>query len=198
VAPDLATWQRVSVHRDCHIQFQRALYSAPFTLVGKTLWLRASDGAVALYDELRHVATHARAQRPGERRTLRDHLPPQAQAFFAHDRAWCLAQAAQAGPSCALLVEWLLADRIQERLRAAQGVIELGKRYGLARLEASCERALMHDSPFYRTVKTVLAAGADQQRAAPPETPAGYAQARFARDAASLFSPPNPQLELLH
>jgi transposase len=90
VAPDLGTWHRVAVHRDCHVQFERVLYSAPFTLAGKTLWLRATDAAVALYDELRHVVTHPRGRRPGERLTVRDHLPPQAQAFFAHDRAWCV------------------------------------------------------------------------------------------------------------
>lgn len=35
------------------------LYSAPFTLVGKLLWLRATDAAVALFEDYRHVATHA-------------------------------------------------------------------------------------------------------------------------------------------
>jgi hypothetical protein len=44
----------------------------------------------------------------------------------------------------------------------------------------------------------VLATGADQQVAAPSETPAGYATARFARDAASLFACIHPQLDLLH
>ena len=29
IAPDLGTWHRVSVHRDCHVQFARALYSGP-------------------------------------------------------------------------------------------------------------------------------------------------------------------------
>ncbi len=47
VAPDLGVWSQVSVHRDCHVQFDRAFYSAPFTLVGKTLWLKASDGRSA-------------------------------------------------------------------------------------------------------------------------------------------------------
>ena len=42
-----------------HVQFERVLYSAPFTLVGKTLWLRATDAAVALFEDYRHVATHA-------------------------------------------------------------------------------------------------------------------------------------------
>jgi transposase len=196
VAPDLASWHRVGVHRDCHVQFERILYSAPFALAGKALWLRATDAAVALYEEFRHVATHPRGRRPGERITVRDHLPPQAQAFFAHDRAWCVAQASRAGPACQQLVEHLLADRIVERLRGAQGVISLGKQYGPERLEAACQRALAHDSPYFRTVKTILATGADQRAEPPPVTPKAYASSRFARDAASLFA--NPQQELLH
>ena len=35
IAPDLGTWHRVVVHRDCHVQFDRRLYSVPFALVGK-------------------------------------------------------------------------------------------------------------------------------------------------------------------
>ena len=29
IAPDLGTWHRVSVHRDCHVQFDRSFYSVP-------------------------------------------------------------------------------------------------------------------------------------------------------------------------
>jgi hypothetical protein len=153
---------------------------------------------VALYDEFRHVATHARGLKPGERKTIRDHLPPKAQAFFARDREWLGMQALLVGTSCAQLIERLLADKILERLRAAQGVIGLGKTYGNARLEAACARALAHDSPFYRTVKTILSTGADKTPVAEPFTPAAYANPRFARDASTLFAHPNPQLDLLH
>ena len=69
IAPDLGAWSQVSVHRDCHVQFERAFYSAPWPLVGKRLWLKASDGMVSLHDEHRVVAAHGRALRPGERRT---------------------------------------------------------------------------------------------------------------------------------
>jgi len=198
IAPDLGTWHRVNVHRDCHVQFERVLYSAPFALAGKTLWLRATDAVVALYQDFRHVATHPRGRRPGERVTVRDHLPPQAQAFFAHDRAWCLDQASRIGPACRQLVEHLLSDRIVERLRAAQGVLHLAKAHGAARLEAACARALAHDSPYYRTVKTILATGIDLKAAPGMPTPEGYAKApRFARDAQSLFTP-HPQPDVLH
>jgi hypothetical protein len=92
-----------------------------------------------------------------------------------------------------------LSDNILERLRAAQGVIGFGKQYSPARLEAACVRALAHDSPHYRTVKTILSTGADlRPLSAPADTPAGYAKPRFARDAASLFAGIPVQMDLLH
>jgi transposase len=198
IAPDLGTWHRVSVHKDCHVQLERILYSAPFALVGKTLWLRATDAAVALYEDYRHVATHPRGQRPGQRVTSKAHLPPEAQAFFAKDRQWCASQAAAVGPQCRTLIERLLADNILERLRAAQGVLGLLKPYGAMRLEAACARALAHDSPHYRTVKTILSTKADLQGAPTnSHTPAAYAGAnRFTRPAAELF--PTSQPNTLH
>lgn len=190
IAPDLGSWHRVSVHRDCHVAHQRILYSVPFALVGKTLWLRATDCAVSIFEDHRLVATHPKGRLPGERRTVRDHLPPKAAAFLAHDRAWCLQQAAVIGPACAELIGRLLADRLIERLRAAQGVIGLEKRYGAARVDAACARALFHNSPYYRTVKTVLAGNYDQQPLPTAVAPAAAhgAAARFVRSADSLFS----------
>ena len=139
--------------------------SAYFALVGKALWLRATDAVVTVYHDFKPVATHARARRPGERRTVSDHLPPAAQRFFAHDRSWCLQQAREIGDACVQLIGQLLSDRISERLRAAQGVLALKGQYGAARLEAACERAITHDSPHYRSVKTILAGEHDHPRA---------------------------------
>jgi hypothetical protein len=156
-------------------------------LVGKTMWLRATDTVVALYEDFRHVHTHLRAQRAGQRMTLADHLPPEARHFFERDRRWCATQAQAVGPRCTELVARLLGDRVAERLRAAQGVLAMAKRYGAPRLEAACERALAHDSPHYRTVKTILASGADLQPLVQPLTPAAYSRARFTRSAADLF-----------
>ncbi len=48
--PDLGVWHPVTPHRDCHVKFEHVMYSAPFALVDKALWLRANDGCVALYE----------------------------------------------------------------------------------------------------------------------------------------------------
>jgi hypothetical protein len=104
-------------------------------------------------------------------------------------------QAQTVGEACARLVEHLLADRILERLRAAQGVLRLAQQYSPLRLERACQRALDHGSPHYRTVKTILAGGHDLR----PDPAAGIdpnarhgSRARFVRDAADLFNTAQP------
>ena len=88
----------------------------------------------------------------------------------------------------------LLADRILERLRAAQGVLRLRERFGAARLEAACGRALLHSSPYYRTVKTILTGGFDQQPLDAADGAHIHAPgARFARSAQLLFNPDAPR-----
>lgn len=188
IAPDLGVWQPVKVHRDCHVAYERALYSVPFRLVGQTLWLRSTDTLVAIYHGHQQVAAHRRARRPGERLTVRDHLPPEAVRFLSRDRQWCLEQAGRIGKATQALVAWLLNDKVLERLRAAQGVLRLAEQYGNARLEAACERALAHASPYYRTVKTILAGNHDLRPPAPDYSPQSYAAtARFVRPAHRLF-----------
>jgi hypothetical protein len=78
---------------------------------------------------------------------------------------WCRSRAEALGGHVAELVVGLLADHALHRLRAAQGIIGLGEKYGPQRLDAACRRALEVGDPSYRTVKGILAVGADQQPA---------------------------------
>ena len=194
IAPDLGSWHGVAVHRDCHLQLERVLYSVPFTLVGKRLWARLTDASVAIFEDYRLVATHPRGRKPGQRFTVAAHLPPEAQAFFLQDRSWCAKQAAAVGPACAEFVARLLADRILERLRAAQGLLRLAKPYGRERLEAACARALYHATIQYRSVKNILVGGHDAlPLPSVVQSTSTYAgAARFARDAQSLFDTDEP------
>ena len=159
--PEIATWARVIVHRDAHVQFDLALYSVPFRLMGQQLWLRATDQLIQIYREQERVATHVRTS-SRRRSTVRDHLPPDALAWVMADPQHCLREGERIGPQCHALIQRLFADRVLDHLRAAQGVIRLEKQHGAARLEAACGRALAFDDPRYRTVKTILAKGLDQ------------------------------------
>lgn len=156
------TWKQVKLHPDCHVVFNGAYYSAPYRLIGQRLWVRGTATQVQLFADHALVATHL-AARPGQRRTLHDHLPPDKVHFLLQHPAWCQQRAAEIGAACAQFIAALLGDRPLDRLRSAQGVLRLAQRYGAPRLEAACARAAAVGEYRYQTVKTILAAGLDRQ-----------------------------------
>ncbi len=187
---ELVDWKQAKLHPDCHVVFGGAYYSAPYRLVGQRLWVRGTPLQVQLFHAHALVATHPRA-RPGQRRTLPDHLPPDKVQFLLQTPAWCREQAAEVGPTCAHFIAALLGDRPLDRLRSAQGVLRLARRYGAARLEAACTRAAAVEEYRYHTVKTILARGLDRQplpALAPVAAPA--AAPRHARPWTDFFPDP--------
>ena len=190
--PELASWTKVKVHGDCHVQVDKCRYSVPYPLVGKSLWLRASETTVRVYQEQAMVAIHPRLVQPGQRSTLPEHMPPEAQAYQMQGPQWCLCQAQQVGPACHALIEQLFADRVLDNLRGAQGIVNFRKRYGASRLEAAAIRALAYASPHYRTIKTILDNGLDQQsldEAGFDQLGSAYTgRGRFSRDTKKLLT----------
>jgi hypothetical protein len=162
VPVQIATWTTVKVHGNCHVQFEKAYYSAPFRLVRQQLWLKATDTTVSLYKDLELLATHRRLRRAGQRSTVDEHMPPEALAYKMQDPQWCLKQAEEIGSHCHRMIRRLFSHKVLDNLRAAQGIIGLGKKYGLSRLEAACARALFFENIRYRAVKSILQKGLDQ------------------------------------
>ena len=73
---DQAVWKKVRLHRDGHVVFDQAYYSAPFRLFDQRLWVRGGTHEVHLYtSDYQLVATHPRAQQPGQRQTRLSPLP---------------------------------------------------------------------------------------------------------------------------
>jgi transposase len=167
IPPECATWAKVKVHRDTHVQYQYAYYSVPFYLVGKQLWLKATDTMIKLYLNHEQVACHTRLARKGTRSTVADHLPEAAQVWQTQDVQWCLTQAQRIGVSCHKIVLALFNDNVLIKLRAVQGILRLEKPYGTQRLEAACHRADHFSTLNYSSIKTILKNGLDQQALAP-------------------------------
>jgi hypothetical protein len=190
VPPELATWAKVKVHRDAHVQYEHNFYSVPFRLAGQTLWLKATSAMVTLYREHAAVAAHVRATGRGLRRTVADHLPEAAAAWKLRDTQWCLSEAERIGPACYALVQALFGDTVLERLRAVQGILRLAHKHGAVRLEAACSRANHYGTQTYRAVKTILDKGMDQQSIAAgfDALAATYTEGgRFCRDTSTML-----------
>jgi transposase len=190
--PELAVWEKVTLHGNCHVQFLKCYYSAPYQLVRQVLWLRASETTVRLYREHELVALHPRLFMPGTKSTLNEHLAPNALAYCMRDPQWCLEQAKKIGKHCELVINTLLLNSVVDYLRAAQGIISLQKKYGPARLDAACQRALAFQSSHYKTIKTILQKGLEyaplpSQDAFDALTETYTGKGRFCRDTSSLL-----------
>ncbi len=185
--PEVCTWVRAKVHRDCHIQYEYRLYSVPFQLIDTEVLARFTSNLVDVFtpDQVL-VASHVRGARPGARSTLDDHLPPAAQAWKMRTPLYCLEQAAAIGPACLALVIRLFGDRVLDRLRNAQGFLRLAEKFGAARLEAASVLMKDVDVVSVRTARLMLEKGLDQTPVTPPAPSAVYqGKGRFyrARDA---------------
>lgn len=190
--PEAAIWAVLKLHGNCHVQFEKSFYSAPYCWVRRHLWIQATENSVKIFREHQLVAVHTRAKRPGQKMTCDDHLPPNALAYKMQDPQWCLRQAEKIGPCCHMVIERLFADRVLDNLRSAQGIVRtLKNKYQSCRLEAACKRAIFYDNPRYTTIKSILAKRLDYQEEPIPashklsDTYTGGGN--FCRDANSLL-----------
>jgi len=121
------------------------------------------------------VALHLRSARKGGATTDEAHMPAahRAQAAWTPERieAW----AAKTGPATAALAAAIMNSRPHPELgfRSCLGVLRLEGKYGAARLEAACARALAAGGTSYRSVRSILERGLDgapaEAGAAPPQ-----------------------------
>lgn len=162
-----------TVAPDCHVKSGKALYSVPWRLMGQKVTIRAAGDVVQIFHHDTVVATHV--LHLSGRSTNFEHYPPHKIAHTLRTVTWCRTQAEQIGPATVAIVAELSAVNAIHRLRAIQGIIGLRERYGDARLDAACARALAVGDPRYRTVKGILAAGTEHgdhqphhHRPAPP------------------------------
>jgi hypothetical protein len=182
---DMGVWKLLKLHRDCHVVFEGAYYSAPFTHIGQQLRVRGGNKHVRIYtQDYQLLATHERAEQPGGRRTHPGHLPPEKRAGWQLDRDTSCEAAAAIGPATSQVVNTLLDDPVVDRLPTAGRLLRLRTRFGDARLEAACRRALHFDDPTYMTIKRILTEKLDAEPLpeTQPPTPAAHAFVRAVAD----------------
>ena len=162
---EFAEWKKVRVGPDYHVELEGHYYSVPYQLLKKQLDLRATEQSVEVLHGNRRVAVHRRSRQRGQYTTLKEHMPKSHQAYLEWTPRRLVQWAAKAGESTAKLVDTILLSRAhpQQGFRACLGVMRLGKKYGVDRLEAACHRALAIGGPSYKSVASILKTGLDQE-----------------------------------
>jgi len=185
---EIVVWKMAKLHPDCHLVYDYSFYSAPYRYVGEELWVRVTPERLVVYREHERVASHPRAKRRGQWSTHPDHYPAEKLQGLLPAPVEVQARARTIGRHTGELVERLLGERPLDRLRGAQGVLHLARRYGAKRLEAACRRALAFGEVRYTTVKTILKEGLDLERLSSDEEALPQPKtAIFARPIADLI-----------
>jgi hypothetical protein len=83
---------------------------------------------------------------------------------------WCRKTAEEVGPACVEVIAALAEGGVMYKLRQAQGILGMRDKHTPDRPEAACRKALDAGDPSYRTIKGILALGAE---ADPVRRPAG-------------------------
>ena len=163
VMPEVATWKPVKVYKDCHIRYEKNLYSVPYQHVGESLWIKATETTVKIYKDHELVAMHCRSYKERDVVTITNHIPPNAKIYFDQTPDWCKEQAQQVGPQCSHVIEQLLNDKVTDRLKAAQNIMRLLNKYSKQRLEAACDRAIKFNCITYDAIKRILKGGLEYE-----------------------------------
>lgn len=177
-AYDVPTWAEPKVGRDHLAQVVRALYSLPTRWIGTRLRARADRATVRFYFRGELIKTHPRKQ-PGERSIDPSDFPDEKRAYALRDIHYLQSQASACGPAVGWYAAALLAGPLPwARMRRVYALLRLVRRYGEARVEASCTTALAHRMLNVHRLEKML-----QHPSPPPSAPARVPlPARYLRD----------------
>ena len=169
---EYAEWRHAKVNIDYHVEVDRNYYSVPYQLVGEIVDIRLTDGLVEALHRGKRVASHPRATGKGRYITQIQHMPASHRKHLEWTPSRLISWAESVGPQTTTLVTTILEQKPhpEQGYRSCLGIMRLGKKHGLDRLEAAAARAVACGAFSYSSVKSILASNLDQAPLpAPPD-----------------------------
>lgn len=180
---DVPVWADCKVHPDHHIRFGLALYSVPHLYLRKTVSVRGDSRLVRIYHDNQIIKVHSKMAK-GKRATDYADYPSEKSAYAMRDCEYYIRKGGENGLAQGRFMEALfVGDFPWARIREAQKLLRLPERYGIARVEAACNRALSFGLiNIHRVEGMILKAGIAAPRTGGAPVPSPLA-ARFERGA---------------
>ena len=139
---DVPKWGSGKVHPDHHVRFSNALYSLPTEYIGKEVAIRGDSKLMRVYYQGAVIKTHPVVSE-GSRSTDFEDYPKHKTPYAMRNCDYYIEKAKEAGANCGSFMEQLLSgDFPWSKLRQAQKLLRLSEKYGTARIEQACSRAL--------------------------------------------------------
>jgi len=152
-----------SVHRDGHVEIEKAFYSTPPEYLGRKVWARWDSRTVRVFNQrLEQIAIHAKAE-PGRFSTLGQHIAPEKISGVERGAAYYLKRASRIGPATARWSEDLVEHRGIASVRVLMGLLNLAKRHSSNDIEKACDVARSHRAFKLRAIRELIKRQAPKQ-----------------------------------
>lgn len=163
---EYAEWGKAKVGIDYHIEVDFHYYSVPYQLLHERVDVRLTATTLEAFHKGERVAAHARSYVRGHHTTLPEHMPPGHRSYAEWSPHRFIQWAGKIGSATSMLVEKILNTRSypEQGYRTCLGIINLGRDYEPARVEAAARRALQYNACSFRSMKAILTSGLDRQR----------------------------------
>jgi hypothetical protein len=192
---ELPVYATAKVHRDHHIEVARSLYSVPGNLIGAHVDVRADSKLVRVWYRGHLVKTHPRAK-AGGRVTDPADLPAHQTAYAMRDIGYLQRLADETGPAVGAYAAALLDHPLPwTKMRQVYALLGLVRKWGPARVNAACARALDAEAVSVALIGRMPDRGTENQPVphTPPLPLPGLPARRFARDTSHFAVTPPGQ-----
>jgi len=162
---EFADWSEPKVHIDYHVLVDKHRYSVPYQYIGERVDASRTRSIVEIFFKGKRIAVHRRLYQSKEPSTQKEHMPSHHREFGDWSPERFLRWAEKTGPFARQVIENNLNGRRfpEQSYQTCLGILRLEKRYGNARLEAACKRALFIRSVSYRSINSILENGLDKK-----------------------------------
>jgi len=170
---ELAVWKKLKAGFNYHIEVEKNFYSVPYEYIKQEMDVRITTFTIEVFYNNMRVCSHPRiCGKPGQYRTIPEHMPEKHKAHTEWNAERFLSWAKSIGESTKTAIGAILAyHKIEQQgYRACIGVLKLADKYGTLRLEAACEKALSYTpNPSYKNIDTILKSGSDKSLPSEPD-----------------------------
>lgn len=162
---EFAEWKKVKVNIDYHVELNGHYYSTPYSLVGYQVEIRYTSTTVEIFYKGKRITSHRRDDKKGRHTTIREHMPESHRRYLEWTPSRIINWAKHTGISTAEMVETIikLRQHPEQGYRSCLGILRLAKKYSPPRLESACARAITLRAYSYKSVRSILEKGLDEE-----------------------------------
>lgn len=148
------------VHRDGHVEVDKAFYSVPPEYLGRRVLVRWDSRMVRVYSHhrvgpLKRIAVHVKRE-PGRFSTDPNHIASEKICYVERGAKWLLRKIRLIGPQAGAWAEAMLKERGIPGVRVLAGLLSLAGKHAATAIDQACGTALSHHAFRLRVIRELL------------------------------------------